>query len=378
MEKSNAVNDAVAPTIEPGWPAYPIASPGMTEVCTDLMRWYDPGMHLYNGKEYTMILGQDNGYDAIKVVTRDKQVSFKSLVGPYKPSLFSLNGRHDIVLVDEAGQWVVGDGAVGQSLFLKRREEGDWYRTADYRRLMLAGFGQATSARGVRLLVVTGLPVSYYQPGKAEVEALFSGVHRVELLNRPAQRIEVELCRVVPQPFGTIFDQAMDSNGRVVDRELAQGPTGVIDIGGKTTNLLQMSNFRDDSARITAINLGAWDLVRAVQEHLNRDYPDLEVSEPELMTAVRAGQIWYHDRFVDLTPAIEPMLAEMGEVIEATARQLWRGGANLRRLLLTGGGANLLGPRLQQVFRQAELVPDSRFANARGYWKYGTFLEAHR
>lgn len=48
MEKSNAVNDAVAPTIEPGWPAYPIASPGMTEVCTDLMRWYDPGMHLYN------------------------------------------------------------------------------------------------------------------------------------------------------------------------------------------------------------------------------------------------------------------------------------------------------------------------------------------
>ncbi len=325
-----------------------------------------------------MILGQDNGYDAIKVVTRDKQVSFKSLVGPYKPSLFSLNGRHDIVLVDEAGQWVVGDGAVGQSLFLKRREEGDWYRTADYRRLMLAGFGQATSARGVRLLVVTGLPVSYYQPGKAEVEALFSGVHRVELLNRPAQRIEVELCRVVPQPFGTIFDQAMDSNGRVVDRELAQGPTGVIDIGGKTTNLLQMSNFRDDSARTTAINLGAWDLVRAVQEHLNRDYPDLEVSEPELMTAVRAGQIWYHDRFVDLTPAIEPMLAEMGEVIEATARQLWRGGANLRRLLLTGGGANLLGPRLQQVFRQAELVPDSRFANARGYWKYGTFLEAHR
>ncbi len=324
-----------------------------------------------------MILGDDIGYDTTKIVSKDKQLAFKSIVGPHKPSLFSVNGRQDIVLTDEVGQWVVGQGAIGQALFLKRRDEGDWYRTADYRRLMLASFGQATRGKGVRLLVVTGLPVVYYQAGKAEVEALFTGVHRVELLNQPAQRIEVERCRVVPQPFGSIFERAMDDSGRVVDRELAQGPTGVIDIGGKTTNLLQMTNFRDDSTRTTSVNVGAWNLVQAIQEFLERDYPDLELSQPEVMDAVKTGQVWYHDRFISLAPVIEPMTAEMAEVIESTAMRLWHGAASLRRILITGGGAYLFGDRLVDRFRQAEIVPDSRFANARGYWKYGNFLAIH-
>ena len=325
-----------------------------------------------------MIIGVDIGYDSTKVVTREQKVGFKSVVGAYQPSIFSITGQYDVVLKDEAGQWVVGETALNQARFLKRREEADWYRSDDYRRLMLASFAQASRSKGLRLLVVTGLPVSYYQAGKEEVEALFSGTHRVELLDGPAQRIEVERCRVVPQPFGSAFALAMNDTGKIVDRHLAAGPTGVIDIGGKTTNLLQMSGFRDDSTRTTSINLGGWNLVRAIREQLKSDYPDLEAGDLELMEAIQNRQIWYYDRFIDLSQPVETLLAEMVGAIEASAGQLWQGGAHLRRLLITGGGANLLGVALLKRFRQAELVAESRFANASGYWKYGHFLAGHQ
>ncbi|GAB4423970.1 MAG: hypothetical protein Kow0031_02720 [Anaerolineae bacterium] len=323
-----------------------------------------------------MHAGIDIGYDSTKVIAGDRQASFKSVVGTAERSRFSLNGHHDsdIILNDNGAAWLVGDAAVTHSRFINRREDAGWYQSDEYRRLMLAAFGQLTSGTSVKLTVVTGLPVAYYTTGKDELGELFSGRHRLEIEGRTPQQIEVAQCRVIPQPFGTVLALALNDAGRLVDREVATGPVGVVDIGGKTTNLLSARGLSDVSRETTSVNLGAWDVVRAVREHLTTTCAGLDLRDHEVMEAIRQREVWYYGERVDLAEVVDDKLATMAHTVIATATQLWNGGAGLRAVLITGGGAHLLGDPLRQAFRHARIVDNPRYANALGYYRLAVFL----
>jgi hypothetical protein len=60
--------------------------------------------------------------------------------------------------------------------------------------------------------------------------------------------------------------------------------------------------------------------------------------------------------------------------VVAAAAQLWKGGAALDAVIVTGGGALLVGPYIQERFRHAQVVAEPVFANARGYWRFAQRL----
>jgi len=323
-----------------------------------------------------MNAGIDIGYDSTKAVSGERRSIFRSIVGTAERSQFSLNGHHDsdIILNDNGAAWLVGDGAVTHSRFINRREDAAWYQSDEYRRLMLAAYGQLTSGTSVKLAVVTGLPVAYHATGKDELSELFGGRHRLEIEGRTPQQIEVAQCRVIPQPFGTVLALALNDAGRIVDREVAAGPVGVVDIGGKTVNLLSARGLSDVSRETTSVNLGAWNVVRAVREQLSTTCAGLELRDHELMDAIRQREVWYYGERVDLAEVVDDTLATMARTVISTATQLWNGGAGLRAVLITGGGAHLLGDSLKQAFRHARVVKRPRYANALGYYRLAVFL----
>ena len=92
--------------------------------------------------------------------------------------------------------------------------------------------------------IVTGLPVSFYADKDGVREKLL-GEHRVQREGRSAQVLKVTDCRVIPQPFGSLLSLALDNQGRIVDNGLATGVVGVIDIGGKTANLLSVNRLSE-------------------------------------------------------------------------------------------------------------------------------------
>jgi hypothetical protein len=77
---------------------------------------------------------------------------------------------------------------------------------------------------------------------------------------------------------------------------------------------------------------------------------------------------------VDLGPTVEAALEPMAEQVIAQATQLWNGGASLGAILVSGGGALLLGPYIKRHFRHARVVSDPVFANALGYWRFAQRL----
>ena len=80
-------------------------------------------------------------------------------------------------------------------------------------------------------------------------------------------------------------------------------------------------------------------------------------------------------RTVDITGIVEPLLDRHAEAILAHGRMLWGDEARgLQVLWMTGGGAQLLGARLQQLAPHATLVANATIQNAVGYYRFGCHL----
>jgi len=326
-----------------------------------------------------MNVGIDIGYSSVKTVAGpDRLVTFPSVVGTPDRARFAVNSTDGQVIIDLPGEgsWLVGEGAITQSRFVDRREDRGWIASGAYRRLMLAAFTDATAATWCELVVVTGLPVAFYSADKDALRDRFLGHHRVAREGRRAQTFQVTECRVIPQPFGALLAEALNDQGRIVSQDLATGAVGVIDIGGKTTNLLSVNRLAEIGRETASIDLGAWDVARAVREYLADHCPNLELRDHQVIDAIIKRHVKYFGTAVNLGDVIDATLEPMADQVIAQATQLWNGAAGLEAILVAGGGALLLGPYLARSFPHVRVVNNPVFANALGYWRFAVRLGA--
>lgn len=318
-----------------------------------------------------MNIGLDVGYSEVKAVTGKRRARFPSVIGDVQRARFSLNDIGGIILT-EPEPVLIGAGAIEQSRFLRRREDRAWIHSDEWYYLALAALTELTNA-SAEMIIVTGLPVSFYDD-KDTPRARLLGEHRTARDARRAQLFRVLDVRVIPQPFGALLAASLDDHGRIRDQALATGAVGVIDVGGKTTNLLSVNRLSEISKETASVSVGAWDVARAVRTHLDTVCPNLDLEDHEVMNAVQARQAKYYGEPVDLTPVIDAALAPMTEKVIAEATQLWNGAAGLDTILVTGGGALLLGPELCNHFPHAQIVPEPLWANALGFWRFAQRL----
>jgi len=322
-----------------------------------------------------MNAGLDIGYNETKAQSGERRAIFPSVIGSPDAVLFSLNGNQEIRL--ELPQSVlVGDAAVRLSRNVERLEDRRWYETSTWKTLLLAAISELTSATQVHMVVVSGLPVSGYDADRRDAEAIITGEHIVQRAGRPKQRIVITKSRIVPQPVGTLCALVMDAQGRITDADTASGPVGIVDIGGKTTNFITVEKLTAKPGA-TSINTGGWQAVRMLREYLATACPGLEdLRDHQIAQAIRERRILHYGETIDLAQPVAEILHEVARPILAKAGEMWNGGGALRAVIVTGGGAYLLGDKVQAQYRHARIVADPQFANALGYWKLAERLAA--
>lgn len=318
-----------------------------------------------------MYAGLDLGYNAVKVVGDGRRAAFPSAVGTPDRARFALNGNDAgaIVLV-EPQHVLVGEEAIQQSRFLARREDRRWIEGEEWYSLFLAGLTELTTATVAEVNLVTGLPVAFYDD-KERVTARLLGEHRAQREGRRAQVLKVNQARVIPQPFGSLLAVVLDERGGIADAGLAKSAVGVIDVGGKTCNLLSVNRLAEIGKETASVNVGGWDLVRATRQWLSQNYPGLDdLRDHALAAAIQARELRSYGEPVAAFPAfIADLAADLAGQVIAEASHLWNGGATLDAVLVTGGGALLLGDAICKHWKHARLVADPVHANAVGYWK---------
>ncbi len=316
-----------------------------------------------------MIIGLDIGYNAVKVFDGKTKTLFSSVSGTVNRSRFGLSAKDDfIVKIPGDGEWMIGETAVAESRIVSRREDRKWISTPEYYRLFIAALSKVNDSI---VSIVTGLPVAFYDD-KDDLEKILKAGEHIFSANGSDRKVTIDKCLVIPQPFGTVACLALDENGNITDKELAGSNVGVIDIGGKTTNILTVSKLSEVERQTISINTGGWDIIRDVKNQLNKIYPAMEDQrDHDMAEIVKNKAITLYGNKINITDIVDNIVSPLAQQVVSEATQMWGSGSGLSKIIIAGGGAFFVSDYIKQKFPHAIMVDDPVFSNVIGYYKLG-------
>jgi plasmid segregation protein ParM len=326
-------------------------------------------------------VGIDLGYGFLKCRSASRHFVLPSVIGTartlaYRSELSGYTGAEDNLVVETDGvRYFIGTMAVRQSEVAARSLAEDRPGDPAARVLFRTALGLLAEAGTSTFNVVTGLPPVYFRAYRDGLEAMMRGEHRVVLSGgeHPVDRVfHVASVRVIPQPFGTLFDLLLDEGGSPQNVDLAEARVGICDVGFRTADCVvadRLEYIDRDSFSTTCGMAAAYALIA---QRLQREL-GVTKSNYELDGVVRSGRLRVGGQSHDISEIRDDAFRAVAEKIVTEIRSQWPV-RDLDVIYLSGGGAEALAGTLLSSFDTAVLAADAQGANVRGYWKLATKL----
>ena len=323
-------------------------------------------------KKNKIVVGVDIGYGHTKVAAEDKHDSFPSVVGPTKDREFEPGGK-----AEDPGETVSFQGTTydignkadrGDTTF--PRETRDRTANETYGALMVSAISRVVKPgdSSANLVVVTGLPFAYMSDAAT--------VKRQVGLAAEALSITLSDVTVIPQPFGTFFDFGLDMRGEALIKHKI-GMIGVIDIGRHTTDYILVTDLLHTLGRASgSIPIGVSRIIDGVRRDVMHSFGRGYIATAEVEECIRRTKtIRIGNHLVDVSSIINTNLKNTAIQIAGAIQSSWDAERQTDVVLLTGGGSILMKDYLVDSFDNAQLMAGAQHANARGFYKYGVFLQ---
>ncbi len=333
----------------------------------------------------SQVLGLDIGFGFTKATNGREYPVFKSVVGEASEAAFgetllqtrSTLGRH-IEIGGEA--FYLGELAEQQSRGRGFTLDQTQFLTKYGRPLALSALAPLVES-GAALRVVTGLPVSFFRKHKDALTAMLQQRHTVTLIKGDGQKEEkvlnIERVRVIPQPFGSMFNLMLNDLGKPTSQRFVNEKIGVIDVGFRTADysISDKTRYseRGSSSTDSGISLAFTALANSLQQQSG-----VNVELFRLYEAVTKGTIKIKGKRYDITAMVKQAFQALATKIAGEANRLWSDDWDVDAIVITGGGGSVLAPHLQPLL-EGEVIPvpvdqDARLNNVTGYWKYGQHI----
>jgi hypothetical protein len=284
-----------------------------------------------------------------------------------------------VVVVDGVA-YLVGPGVRHHARPIERMDFERFTDSPELRALLYATLWQALDGGRHRVALAIALPVEVLQDEKLarDVERGMSkwlvGKHRFELDGKPASFEIVQIRAKIAQPVATWFDWGLDLQGQWKrGAEAMKAPTLIVDQGFNTLDLLVVEGGRISTRYTSGDTLGMRRAAEMAAGNLRRRYGvELSLHEADdlvqLVVGRKKAQTYVMGELTDVTPAVRQALNSVGaDVVRFIEAQVGKG--KKFKILLTGGGALALAPRLLTQWKHAEVMTDPVTANARGLAK---------
>lgn len=315
-----------------------------------------------------IVAGVDDGYAETKVITAGgKKVRIVSSARAGIHGLSFLGSEDQLgASYETAGRkFTIGKFIDGEETRFSEYPTSDLNRVVVHHALRLAGLA------GKRVKIATGLQLSTYFRGDGRDEEMIASkrasmIKKVTALDG-GKTAEIVDNVVLPQAVASWFDYAYDDKGNAIEME---GPAGVIDIGGKTTDCVTiLPGHQIDHSRSGTGEIGVMNIYEVIGEKLRGDYGEGPISRHVYDQALRTGTIKRFGKTINIQPTVNAAIEEISERVLREAQRHFGSGAHLDVILFVGGGATFM-KKLIKEFPNAHVQPEPEFANARGMWKY--------
>jgi len=331
-------------------------------------------------------LGVDVGFGYTKAYDGERSIIFKSVIGDAAEiqfqSGFSEGGllEHLHVTID-GKEYYVGDMAEKQSNVREFTLDQNTLLETSAKVMALTSIACFAGPASQEFSVVTGLPIRYFKQFRSRYHTMLEGTHRILLNNRgeiQEKLITIKNVRVLPQPFGAVFNLLMNNHGRIVDRDLARQKFGIIDIGFRTTDYSITDRLRyiERGSRTTDTGISkAFSLIsRKILEQSGVNVELYRLFEP-----VRKGRIRIRGKEYSLSELRDEVMKQLATAVVSDMERLWIDDWDVEFILLSGGGAADLAPLLEKMIKgQTRVIStetDLRLANVIGYLKYAKYID---
>lgn len=327
----------------------------------------------------TDLLAIDIGYGYTKAMTHRERVIFPSMVGPAEQIRFEsdmmANNGNGITLEVDGRRYFVGERAALQSASASQTLATARTGSVEQTVLFHAAASDLVRTTADHVIVVTGLPVADFdERKKAALEEVFLGrEHLVQREGKHRRRFRVTNLYIVPQAFGSLFSLVLNRRGKAENGDLTQGRVGIVDVGTFTTNFILADRLRYVESGSDSITSGMSEMLGKTAKDLKREFDlDWIGQLGRVDHAVRDRSVEVYGEQVDIATIVDHHLNDLGQTIVSKALSLWDYGADLKAVIVTGGGSLEITRYLQAVYPHAQRVAgDPQFANVEGFLRAG-------
>lgn len=311
-----------------------------------------------------------NGYT--KAVSSTACETFPSVVALEQgalsfDSMLSANG-HDLV-IDVAGErYALGKSAYKLGRMQTVDQGRDRIEGPSYKRLYLGALVSVARASG-ELAVVASLPVSWWEASRETARQVLAGDYGLKVQGRRIRyRVQPENVHIVPEGFGAICFEVLDSEGGVVYADLARQRVGVVDVGTYTTDLLFFDSLEIYPSRCAGDRLGMANLWQLVSEQVSKRH-NRDLSIHEVDQAIHQGYIRKGPHQLDISGEIERAAGALADSVRGLIASQWSGGDDVDVLIMVGGASPLIAHLLP--FPHVMLSGEPVLANVEGAFRFG-------
>jgi plasmid segregation protein ParM len=207
--------------------------------------------------------------------------------------------------------------------------------------------------------MVLGLPVHTITKYSAHLRDAFTGT--LDFGHGP---VKVNSVKVVPQPLGSLVSFS-EYGGERFDRENAHL---VIDVGYFTTDWVVAHGFTMNDRRSGGVPGGASQVYKRIAALISKEESEpVDVERIDKCLREKKPMLFY-GRDIDVAPLLEQSEAVMTSTVKDMQNHVGRT-ADLRSIVLTGGGAKLYEPAIRAAFPRAQLdvLEAPCYANVKGF-----------
>jgi len=334
------------------------------------------------------ILGIDIGFGFTKASNGQESLVFKSVLGEAtdiqfrEPVLAGAEPEEHLQVEVDGKSYFIGE--------LAERQSNVRFFTLDQAQF-IARFAKILALTAAARLVgnflpvnlVTGLPIGCYRHHKDELANILQGEHQVVLVDGSGKRqektININKVRVIPQPFGSMFNLMLSDLGEVSDRSLVKEKIGLIDVGFRTSDYTIADQMRYSERGSRTTDSGIARAFNVIASKL-REKSGVNVELYRLYNAVEKGSIKIRGKEYELEELTEQVFAQLATAVANEVDRLWVDDWDIDRMVITGGGGAVLARHLQPLLKgevQAiDPARDARLFNVLGYRKFGRHLWA--
>lgn len=335
------------------------------------------------------ILGIDIGFGFTKATSGRQDLVFKSVLGEATDIQF----REEMLAVETIGEEHLQIEVEDKSYFigeLAERQSNVRFFTLDQEQFIskfakvLALTAAAPLVKGfVPINLVTGLPIGSYRKHKDELAKVLVGEHRVALIDADGKRdektININKVRVIPQPFGSLFNLMLNDLGELGDKRLVRDKIGLIDIGFRTSDYTISDKLRYSERGSRTTDSGIARAFNVIATKL-REKSGINIELYRLYDAIDEGSIKIRGKVYDLKGLTDQVFSQLATGVANEVDRLWVDDWDIDAMVITGGGGAVLAKYLQPLLNGEVMAldpkADMRMYNVRGYRKFGKHLWA--